>query len=99
MRVIPFFLPSQAHDCTSASGRFYRTGGVITTAGVIMVLAFGSLLLSTQMLLVQAGFFLSFSVLLDTFVVRSLLVPAIMVLLGPYHWWPARMPPVRYSHS
>ena len=72
-------------------GRYFKTGGVITTAGVIMVLAFGTLMLSSQLLLVQCGFLLSFSVLLDTFVVRSLLVPAIMFVLGervyvPWSW-------------
>uniref|UniRef100_A0A7S1CL24 Membrane transport protein MMPL domain-containing protein n=1 Tax=Bicosoecida sp. CB-2014 TaxID=1486930 RepID=A0A7S1CL24_9STRA len=72
---------------------YYRTGGVITTAGVIMIISFGSLMLSSQMLLVECGFLLAWSVALDTFVVRSLLVPGLMVLLGRANWWPTRMPP------
>lgn len=72
---------------------FYRSGGVITTAGIIMVIAFGSLVLSSQMLLVECGFLLAWSVVLDTFVVRSLLSPALMVCCGEANWWPSRMPP------
>ena len=72
---------------------YYRAGGVITTAGLIMVVAFGSLVLSSQMLLVECGFLLAWSVVLDTFVVRSLVSPALMVLCGEANWWPSQMPP------
>ena len=68
---------------------FWRTGGIVTTAGIIMVLAFGSLVLSSQELLQQAGFLLGFSVLLDTFVVRSVIVPSLLFLLDERAWWPA----------
>lgn len=72
---------------------YYRTGGVITTAGCIMVISFGSLMLSSQMLLVECGFLLAWSVVLDTFVVRSLIVPGLMLLIGRANWWPTKMPP------
>jgi hypothetical protein len=42
--------------------------------------------------LVQYGFLLGFAVLLDTFVVRTALVPALLHLAGNYNWWPGRMP-------
>lgn len=73
---------------------FAQTAGVITSAGVIMVIAFGSMMLSSQMLLVQAGFFLSFSIFLDTFIVRTVLCPALMAIFGRYHWWPRKMPAI-----
>jgi len=71
----------------------YRTGGIITAAGVIMFIAFAGLMLSEEMVLNQYGFMLSFAVLADTFVVRTLVVPAIMSLAGPVNWWPGAMPP------
>lgn len=74
---------------------FSQTAGVITSAGVIMVIAFGSMMLSSQMLLVECGFFLSWSIFLDTFVIRTVLCPALMALCGEYHWWPRSMPPPR----
>ncbi len=48
---------------------------------------------SQEMVLNQFGFFLSFTVLLDTFVVRTMVVPAAVHLLGRTNWWPSRMPP------
>jgi len=72
---------------------YYHTGGVITGAGVVMGIAFSGLMLSKQHVLQQLGFFLSTSVILDTFVVRMLLVPAVLHLLGNANWWPRRLPP------
>ena len=69
-----------------------KTGRIITGAGVIMMIAFGGLMLSSSYLLMQFGFVLSFAILLDTFVVRSLLVPAIMSFAEKYNWWPS-VPP------
>ena len=72
---------------------YYHTGGVITGAGVVMAIAFSGLMLSKQHVLQQLGFFLSTSVLLDTFVVRMLLVPTLLHFLGRANWWPSKMPP------
>ena len=71
---------------------YYHTGGVITGAGVVMAIAFSGLMISKQHVLQQLGFFLSISVLLDTFVIRMLLVPALLHLLGDANWWPHKMP-------
>ena len=71
---------------------YYHTGGVITGAGVVMAIAFSGLMISKQHVLQQLGFFLSTSVLLDTFVIRMLLVPALLHLLGDANWWPHKMP-------
>ena len=69
-----------------------RSGNVITAAGLIMAIAFMGLLLNSTATLNQMACILVTSVLLDTFVVRTLLLPAIMSLLGPLNWWPRRMP-------
>jgi RND superfamily putative drug exporter len=63
------------------------TGGVITAAGAIMVLVFGAFLLDPSRMLAQFGLGLAVAVLLDALVIRCLLVPAIMRLLGARAWW------------
>jgi len=69
-----------------------RTGGIITSAGVIVAGTFASMMSASIMGLLQIGFAVAFGVLLDTFVVRTTLVPAITVLLGRWTWWPRRGP-------
>eukprot|EP00929_Paragymnodinium_shiwhaense_P064690 TRINITY_DN32442_c0_g1_i1.p1 TRINITY_DN32442_c0_g1~~TRINITY_DN32442_c0_g1_i1.p1 ORF type:complete len:862 (+),score=118.06 TRINITY_DN32442_c0_g1_i1:93-2678(+) len=71
------------------------TGHTITVAGLIMLVAFSGLLLSGQMLLNQMAFFLTTCVFLDTFIVRTIVVPICMdALSGFSNWWPKKMPPV-----
>lgn len=65
-----------------------HTGGVISAAGVILAGTFGALTLTPLANLVQVGFAMAFGVLLDTFVVRPLVIPAITRLLGRWAWWP-----------
>jgi uncharacterized membrane protein YdfJ with MMPL/SSD domain len=67
-----------------------RTGGVITSAGVILAGTFSALMLLPLRDLFQVGFTVAIGVLLDTFVVRTVMVPAIVVLLGRWNWWPSR---------
>jgi RND superfamily putative drug exporter len=64
------------------------TGPIITAAGVIMAVAFCGLLFSSTMAMNQLAFFMVSAVLYDTFVVRTLLVPALMSLMGDAVWWP-----------
>ncbi len=68
-----------------------RTGGVITSAGLILAGTF--LVLTTLPLreLYQLGVTVALGVILDTFVVRGLLVPGIVILLGRWNWWPSRL--------
>ena len=67
------------------------TGGVITSAGVVLAATFAALMVIPLAFLVQIAFIVAFGVLLDTLVVRSLLVPALMIDIGPRAWWPSAM--------
>ncbi|MEV0284881.1 MMPL family transporter [Kribbella sp. NPDC050820] len=67
------------------------TGGVITSAGVVLAATFAALAVIPLVLLVQLAFTVAFGVLLDTFVVRSLLVPALTLDVGRRMWWPGRL--------
>jgi RND superfamily putative drug exporter len=65
------------------------TGGVITSAGIVLAGVFVVLGVLPLVFLSEIGFIVAFGVLLDTFVVRSLLVPALTFELGPRIWWPS----------
>lgn len=65
------------------------TGGVITSAGVVLAATFSALAVLPILFLVQIAFMVAFGVLLDTTIVRSLLVPALSHDLGPRTWWPS----------
>lgn len=64
------------------------TGGVITSAGIVLAATFAALGVIPVMFLAQIAFIVAFGVLLDTFLVRSLLVPALAYDLGDRIWWP-----------
>lgn len=66
------------------------TGGVITSAGVVLAATFTVLGVLPLVALAEIAFAVAFGVLLDTLVVRSILVPALVHLLGPKIWWPAK---------
>jgi RND superfamily putative drug exporter len=63
-----------------------NSGWVIAAAAGIMICVFGSFLLGGHRILQEFGFGLGFSVLVDALVIRSLLVPAVMHLIGPANW-------------
>jgi putative drug exporter of the RND superfamily len=67
------------------------TGGVITSAGVVLAATFGSLASVPILFLQQIAFMVAFGVLLDTLVVRTLLVPALSYDLGSRVWWPSSL--------
>ena len=69
-----------------------KTGGIITSAGIIMAGTFAAMMSASILGLLQIGFAVAFGVLLDTFVVRTTVVPAIIVLLKRWSWWPRRGP-------
>ena len=67
------------------------TGGVITSAGLVLAATFAALGVIPILFLAQLAFIVAFGVLLDTFVVRSLLVPAAAYDLGRVIWWPSKL--------
>ncbi|GAA1660666.1 membrane protein [Citricoccus zhacaiensis] len=67
------------------------TGGVITSAGVVLAATFAALVVIPLMFMVQLAFIVAFGVLLDTFLVRSLVVPALTYDIGPKVWWPSKL--------
>jgi RND superfamily putative drug exporter len=67
------------------------TGAVITSAGVVLAATFAVLGLLPLVPLAQLGFAVAFGVLLDTIIVRSILVPALVHEIGPKIWWPSKM--------
>ncbi|GAA3748635.1 efflux RND transporter permease subunit [Leifsonia bigeumensis] len=67
------------------------TGGVITSAGLVLAATFAALGVLPILFLVQISFIVAFGVLVDTFIVRSLLVPALGYDLGRKVWWPSAL--------
>jgi RND superfamily putative drug exporter len=67
------------------------TGGVITSAGIVLAATFAALAVIPILFLFQLAFIVAFGVLMDTIVVRSLLVPALIRDFGPIVWWPSRL--------
>jgi RND superfamily putative drug exporter len=67
------------------------TGGTITAAGLVLAGTFGVLAVVTSGQIRQIGAGLALGILLDTFVVRTLLVPSAAVLLGRTNWWPSSL--------
>ncbi|TCP57088.1 RND superfamily putative drug exporter [Tamaricihabitans halophyticus] len=67
------------------------TGGVITSAGVVLAATFAALAVLPILFLAQLAFIVAFGVLVDTLIVRSLLVPALTIDLGKRVWWPSAL--------
>ncbi len=67
------------------------TGGVISSAGIVLAGTFSVLAVLPLTFLTEIGFVVAFGVLLDTFLVRSVLVPAIALTLGDRFWWPSAL--------
>jgi RND superfamily putative drug exporter len=89
------FLVSRMHEewvRTEANGHSVRigqaaTGRVITAAATIMILVFGSFLLAGQRVIAEFGIGLASAVFLDAFILRTVLVPAVMHIAGRRNWW------------
>ncbi|GLY32354.1 MMPL family transporter [Kineosporia sp. NBRC 101731] len=91
------FLVTRAREETAARGSrqgmlhaLSVTGGVITSAGILLAAVFTVLGLLPSVGLAEIGVVICVGVLLDTFVIRTVLVPAIAILLGDRFWWPRR---------
>ncbi|MFO7546580.1 MAG: MMPL family transporter [Trueperaceae bacterium] len=67
------------------------TGGVITSAGIVLAATFAALAVIPLLFLAQIAFIVAFGVLLDALVVRSFLVPGLLYDVGKAVWWPSRL--------
>lgn len=87
---------SMVHGTAEGVSRgLVSTGGVITSAGIVLAATFAALLVIPIQFLVQLAIIISLGVLIDTFLVRSFLVPALTHILGDRIWWPGRTGRVR----
>jgi RND superfamily putative drug exporter len=68
-----------------------HTGGVITACGIILAGTFATLTTAPLQVVLQIGAAIAIGVLVDTFIVRALLVPSLATLLGRWSWWPSRL--------
>jgi RND superfamily putative drug exporter len=90
-RVIEYRIAGYDHH-SSIVGGLAQTGKTITAAGVIMAASFGGLLFSSSPIASQWSFSLTAAVLIDTFVMRSCVVPILMAKTGQYSWYPRELP-------
>jgi RND superfamily putative drug exporter len=74
-----------------------RTGAVVTAAAVLLAVAIGAFVTSEVLFIKQIGVGAALGVLIDALVVRALLVPSLMALLGPWNWWSPK--PLRRLHD
>ncbi|MEU8456521.1 MMPL family transporter [Streptomyces griseoaurantiacus] len=102
------FLTSRAREETVRLGTrkgmlkaLSATGGVITSAGLVLAATFAVLTSLPLVMLVEVGFLVAFGVLLDALLVRSVLVPALTLLIGRRMWWPSPLsrPAVELPHG
>nr|WP_167107046.1 MMPL family transporter [Mycobacterium sp. DL592] len=90
------FLVTRAREETPAYGTrggivraVSATGAVITSAGIVLAAVFCVLGVLPLIVLTQLGIIVGLGILLDTFVVRTVVIPALFTLIGPRIWWPA----------
>ena len=86
-----------ASDDDAVAMGLERTGRIVTAAALLLAIALGALMTSQIIFLKENGFGNAFAVLVDAFIVRALLVPSLMKLLGRWNWWAPR--PLRRLHE
>ena len=99
------FLLARIQECREAGAAdeeavaigVQRTGSLVTAAALLLAVALGALATSEVVFLKQLGIGAACAVLLDAWIVRGLLVPALMALLGEWNWWSPR--PLRRLHA
>jgi RND superfamily putative drug exporter len=100
------FLMTRAREETATRGHaggiqhaLSVTGGVITSAGIVLAATFSALCVLPLVPSVQTAVIVSVGVLLDTFLIRTLLVPALALVIGRRIWWPGRPDAARRAAS
>ena len=68
-----------------------ENGAVIITLGAVLAVTFGSLYISTLGIIQEIGMSLAIGVLVDTFITWPFFVPAVMLILKKYNWWPSKI--------
>jgi RND superfamily putative drug exporter len=68
-----------------------NTGGVITACGIILAGTFATLLTSSLQVVFEMGAAIAIGIIIDTFLVRALLVPSLAAILGRWGWWPSSL--------
>lgn len=86
-----------ASDDEAIAGGLERTGSIVSAAAVLLAIALGAFVTSGMVFLKELGLGAGMAVILDAFVVRALLVPSLMKLLGVANWWSPR--PLRRLHE
>ena len=84
-------------DADAIAVGLQRTGAIVTAAAILLAVALGAFMTSQLVFLKELGLGAAVAVLIDAFVIRSLLVPALMRLLGGANWWSPR--PLRRLHE
>jgi RND superfamily putative drug exporter len=81
----------EAHLGEAVTRALAATGNTVTSAGMILAGTFGVLAIAGSGQIQQIGFSIAVGILMDTFLVRTLLIPSTVVLLGRWNWWPSRL--------
>jgi RND superfamily putative drug exporter len=84
-------------DADAIAVGLQRTGGIVTAAAILLAVALGAFVTGHLVFLKELGVGAAVAVLIDAFVIRGLLVPALMSLLGERNWWSPR--PLRRLHD
>jgi RND superfamily putative drug exporter len=82
---------AQAGLGTGLSRAFAATGGVVTIAGIVFGITMFALAGSSVLSIAQIGVTIGVGLMLDTLVVRTFVLPALVALLGRWFWWPTRI--------
>jgi len=90
-RVLEYRMDGYTENSSIVMG-LTETGTIISAAGIIMAAAFGGLLASQSFFFNQFAFVLIVAVMVDTFVVRTIIVPIVLSLTTKFSWWPREMP-------
>src|SRR5206468_10534905 len=84
-------------DAEAVAVGMERTGRIVTAAALLLAIALGAFVTSRIILIKELGFGVAFAVLADAVIVRALLVPSLMQLLGKWNWWAPG--PLRRLHA